>query len=345
MKSFFIDSLSKKIRQIENTMRIIYHYALDGAQSAQQRQILKTALIGLETDVRNEEFIPFLEVPLSIYSGIHGDEKPAYPLAAMTSLLFLGIDILDDLQDGDTPPHWQASEPSQRNLAAFTLLCALPQKMISEFEIPNSDKILLQKTLSEGFMKMGAGQLSDLGMTHHHTPNSEAVLNSVIQKSGFELGVFTHLACQFSGVQADAAEPFIQLGCHMGTAAQLSSDCYDLFEAEISRDLQHGTRTLPLVLHLEKLSAHDKEKFYHLLDQAQTDAGLRKTIQKELYQSGSVRHTAIIVELYCQKAHRALKDCNLSNLETNHLQKIIDHISFFKNRRQEHGHARSGSTH
>ena len=64
MKSFFIDSLSKKIRQIENTMRIIYHYALDGAQSAQQRQILKTALIGLETDVRNEEFIPFLEVPL-----------------------------------------------------------------------------------------------------------------------------------------------------------------------------------------------------------------------------------------------------------------------------------------
>lgn len=48
-------------------------------------------------------------------------------------------------------------------------------------------------------------------------------------------------------------------GRALGTAGQLSSDCYDLFTAEHSRDLASGTRTLTVVLYRERLNGSKKE--------------------------------------------------------------------------------------
>jgi hypothetical protein len=81
----------------------------DLAAAEPQHGLLSTALTGLKLQAQEDESLIFARVPLLVYAGCGGEAMTAVPLAAATTLLFLGIDILDDLADGDLPEHWQIS--------------------------------------------------------------------------------------------------------------------------------------------------------------------------------------------------------------------------------------------
>ena len=68
----------------------------------------------------------FIPLPVLVYSGLRGHEGPAIPLAAATTLLFLGIDWFDDVAAGD--------RPAEANL----VLCALAQLAIAGLDAPPS---------------------------------------------------------------------------------------------------------------------------------------------------------------------------------------------------------------
>ena len=81
-----------------------------------QGELLALALQGLPPQLLEMGFpAPFMALPLLVYAAVRNEEKPAFPLAVATTLLYLGVDILDDLADGDLPAHWKGRKESEIN--------------------------------------------------------------------------------------------------------------------------------------------------------------------------------------------------------------------------------------
>ena len=100
-------------------------FGLAQAISPEQRRLLGTALAGLRSQIGEHPFLPFIHLPLLVYAGLRGDDKPARPLAVVTCLLFLGFDILDDLADGDLAGRWDGYRPAEIKFVATGLLSTI----------------------------------------------------------------------------------------------------------------------------------------------------------------------------------------------------------------------------
>lgn len=291
---------------------------------------METALAGLEAQVEPDSLLfPPIQLPLLVFAALRGDYEPAVPLAAATTLLFLGIDIFDDLADGDRPSHWDGTPVSQISLAAATLFSSLPQLAISELNAPPSTLAAIQRTLAEGLLRMSAGQQGDLSMAGTPAMVAEEVESSVAAKSGEELAIFASLAAQLAGASSGLVDLYARLGRALGTAGQLASDCHDLFTAAHSRDLANGSRTLPIALYLATLYGEEREAFLCLLEAAKGDATAQAEVRRRLREAGVLRHCAFIVEVYCQRALKLLdRTCPLEP-GAGGLLAMIDSISFF----------------
>ncbi len=298
------------------------------AVNEHQRRLFSTALVGLKAQSRELEYAVFLHLPLLVYAGLRGDDRPAIPLAATTSLLFLGMDILDDLADGDQPAHWAGYGAGEINLAAATLLCAIPQLAIAELDAPADCINAMQQRLAEGLLQMSAGQQRDLALAGSEEAGADEV-QAILGTKGEEMAIFAALAAHLAGATTEIVETCAALGRAIGTAGQLSSDCYDIFTDPDSRDLAHGTRTLPIALHLERQTGEERARFLALLDQAREDAGMREAVRQRLIASGEMRHCAFITEVYCQRAYRALEQMNPLEPARSGLRAMIDSVSFF----------------
>lgn len=293
-------------------------------------RLLTTAMLGLRDHTDDHTaLLPFVHVPLQIYAGLRGDTAAAYPLAMATTLLFLGIDILDDLADGDLPPHWQPHAASEIQLAACTLMCSLPQLILSEMAISAQTKATMLQQLSQTLLKMASGQLQDVTAAGSHTITVDQVEHSVSQKSGEECALFATLAAHLAGAPETIVATCAEFGRELGTAGQLASDCHDLFEADHSKDLANGSRTLPLALHLNRLPENERPAFLALLHDARTQHASRQKICQDLRANGILRLCAFIVELHCQRARAALAKLILLAPANDQLNKMINHVSFF----------------
>jgi geranylgeranyl pyrophosphate synthase len=303
--------------------------AQEYAVTEPQRRILNTAIVGLRQQAAEDEMCLFAQTPLLVYAGCGGDPAATVPLAAATTLLFLGIDILDDLADGDLPDHWQGYRPSEINLAAATLLAALPQLIIAELEAPASRLAAMQRTLAQGLLRMSAGQQQDLALAGSPVVSPQEVEELAAAKSGAEIAMFGAMAAQFAGAAPEMVNAYEEFGRALGTGGQLASDCHDLFQASHSKDLANGTRTLPIALYLNRLPEAERTGFLTLLEQARGDGAAQDAVRTRLRPSGVLRLCAFIVELHCQRALRVLERAAPREPAATALKGLVDGISFF----------------
>lgn len=270
-----------------------------------------------------------MHLPLLVHAALHGDHRPAIPLAVATALLFLGLDIIDDL-DGDLTAEWEPFRPAEVNLAAATRLCSLPQLAIASIEAPPSCIALLQKTVAQWLLRMAAGQHQDLFATGAAVFHPDDVEQSVAAKSGEELALFSLLAAQLAGTSAENATFYSEFGRALGTATQLASDCHDLFAAQTSRDLANGTRTLPIALHLQRREEGERAPFLALLAKAGSDEAIRESVRQRLREAGELRRCAVIVEVYCQRSLQMMKCANPLEPAAGALRAMVNQSSFFR---------------
>lgn len=298
-----------------------------------QKQLIGKLLDGLETASRDEPLLPFVDIPVLVHAAVVGTEEEAYPLAAATTLLYLGIDTLDDLADGDQPEQWKGFALSEINLAATTLLSTLPQIIIGELKMAPGVRLRMLKELANRLLIMSAGQQADIRHSGKSFVSAEAVEKSVMEKSGEELALFAALASLFAEANPELVETYATFGREIGTAGQLASDCHDLFQAAVSRDLAQETRTLPIALYLEKKGEGERAVLLDLLRQKNNGNGTLHKIRDLLHESGLLRITSFIVELHCQRAIAALdKAAPLESARTE-LHEAINNISFYPKRR------------
>ena len=103
------------------------HFGLAQAVTPEQRRLLAIALAGLRASASKRLALPYIHLPLLVHAGLRGDDRPARLLALATCLLFLGIDLLDDLADRDLTAHWEGMSEAEVQLVATGLLSTLPQ--------------------------------------------------------------------------------------------------------------------------------------------------------------------------------------------------------------------------
>lgn len=271
-----------------------------------QQTMLRVALVGLrrqfERSAQERGWIPALDLPLACFAAVAGEGGGALPLAAIASSIFLGLDVFDDLADGDERAHWQGYSPGEITLAAVCCAAVLPQRLLLSLPLPPERLLLMQRLVSEAFLRMSAGQQADLAMTASPSPDPAAVEASVLGKSGDQFALYCQLAALAAGASEARAADFAVVGRGIGVAAQLGSDCYELFHADFSRDLAAGTRTLPVAWQLRRLEGRAREEFLALLEAARRDRAAQLAVAERLRTGGALRYTVFIAELHRQRA-------------------------------------------
>lgn len=301
------------------------------ARSAEQAAVLQRALDGVRLRRQRSAatyYLGCVHVPLLVYGAIRGDAAPALPLAVAATLLHTGLDLFDDVMDGDLAPVWQAVRPAEVVLTAATLLCALPQLALAELPTEPATIVALQRMLARAGLALSDGQQRDVAQTGRGDVSVTAILATVAGKSGAELALYAALAARLAGAAEPQIEQYAALGGALGVARQLRSDCHDLLAPD-GRDLANGTRTLPLALLLEQLPDAERNTMLALLGRAERDAAARKAVRTRIREVGVLHECALIIERYCQKAYSAVVAAGASAPAAAELFALIEECSFF----------------
>ena len=315
--------LSKNIDFIfQKTDRFFNQYLL----SDLLRRILKNRLIDLKKNRQFQKWAPCIDIPYHLSLGLSHSLNQSRELGVLTTLLFLGCDLLDDLHDQDLYKSESCYSSAQLSLSSTVLLTVLPNLVLRKLmNLSVSKSFALLKTISDSLLVMAAGQFQDLSLVNPYTIQPNDIEAMVLKKSGEELSLFCRLAAKIASVSPTIEQKCADFGKFLGTALQISSDVFDLFWASQSKDLRHGSLTLPIALHLVRIEK--KEAFLQLLKRSRHVKSARAKIKNNLTSSGSIEHTAVFVEFYCEKARQVLNALKFEHKIHRSLEKLINKIS------------------
>lgn len=274
-------------------------------------------------------FLPCLDLPVLVAQALGKSKNSLIPPGRIATLLYLGIDLLDDVADGDTHRHWVGLEPAHLQLAATTLIASLAPLAIGEMDVSAELQNRFHKTIAGHLLKMSSGQSRDLGMTGRNPVSLEEVEEAIRGKSGEEAALFAALGALWAEASLETCLQYVALGRWVGMAAQIASDCHDLFQSEDSRDLIQGKRTLPIVFALSRMGSRERSSFHQSLEAARHDPSLRPGILQEIERHGARRFASIVVENYCQKALSVLDSVCPEEAVSPRMRDMIRSLSFF----------------
>lgn len=309
--------------------RFMREHADDPAQA----ELLAAALAKVSGHLGRAQPPPFylscVHVPTLVYAALRGDPQPVLPLAVACLFVHAGLDLLDDVMDGDLPDAWRAG-PAQAVLAGATLSGALAPLALFELAAAPRTVAALLRLLAEGGLKLSAGQQADVATARTTAiPPGSAVARLAERKTGAEVALYAALAARLGGASRRAVERWAAFGRTLGAARQLRMDCFDLFGAAESRDLTAGVPTLPVALYHDDLEEGERPAFRNLLQRAQHDTAAHQAIREKLVASSVLQSCAVVVESYCQRAREALASSGACEPAAGELRAMIEDCSFF----------------
>lgn len=249
--------------------------------------------------------LPAIQLPLLVHAAITGEERPALPVAAACTLLYLGADLLDNVIDRELPPSWQARDPAEAHLAAATLLAAVPQLALAHLReqgAPPATLWALSQLFAETLLIMSAGEHEDLLYTGREDVDGRMCRAMAERKSGAEVALFAGAGATLATEDAALIEEYAAFGMCLGTSRQILSDAVDIWKGENGRDLLNGKRTLPIVHALCALPDEPRERLLDLLEALRGGAQPYGEVRKILLTAGSVHYTALVADDYRQRA-------------------------------------------
>jgi geranylgeranyl diphosphate synthase, type I len=253
--------------------------------------------------------LPAIQLPLLVHAAITGDQRPALPLAGACTLLYLGADLFDNLIDHELSPSWHTRDPAEANLAAATLLAALPQLSVARLReqgTPPARLWALTHLFAETLLTMSAGEHEDMLVAKRENVGLKMCRTTAERKSGSEFALFTRAGAILATEDPSVIEKYAVFGLCLGTASQICSDIGDIWGEGISRDLLNGKRTLPIVHALYALRGASRERLQELLRVPRKSAEYHDEVRALLAAAGSIHYTTLVVEIYLQRARDQL---------------------------------------
>jgi geranylgeranyl pyrophosphate synthase len=305
------DCYADRLARSERVLSWIEDLIEQTTASNEQRALLQTAAVDLQRGISSVavsgDCIPSIELPLAVHTAITGAQDGPIPLAAACALVCIGAKLFDDVADGDRPSHWRRYSAGEMSLAAATILTALPPIILARLDIEPERRLRMQQILAEGLLRISAGQQADLALTGRRAATVAEVEASVVGKTGERFATYCRLAAEMAGASPEVGTLYGVVGCEIGIARQLISDCHELVIDPECRDLQHGARTRPIVAHMNRLTGAERARFLDLLDLALTDRGAEIAVRQELHASGEIGRTLLWARLRYGRA-RAIVD-------------------------------------
>lgn len=253
--------------------------------------------------------LPAIQVPFLVHAAVTGDEAPALPVAEACTLLYFGADLFDNIIDDELPAGWDARDPAEANLAATTLLAAVPQLAVARLGYqgtPPARLWTLVHLFARTLLTMSAGEHEDLLLTGRADVGPEMCRLMTERKSGSEFALFAKAGAILATEDPDVIDNYGAFGLCFGTASQIYSDVQDIWGGEISTDLLNGKRTLPVVHALSALPGERREQLMQLLTAARESAECHDEVRVLLTKARSLRYTVLMLEAYRQRAREHL---------------------------------------
>ncbi len=283
-----------------------------------------------QTDSWRRPEMSAVQLPLLVHEAVTGDDRPAIPLAAACTLLYLGADLFDSMLDQELPPPWHARGSSEANLAATTLLASLPQLSIAHLReqgTPPAKLWALAHLFADTLLAMSAGQYEDLLFPNLENVSLEDTRAMVERKSGSASDLLARSGAVLATEDSFTIEAYAAFGLCFGIAKQLLNDVWGIWGEGASRDFLNGKRTLPIVHALSTLRGEQRQRLQKLLVAARESAEHHDEVRALLAAAGSVRYTALILWLYQERARNHLASASPQEPAGRELRMLLDQAS------------------
>lgn len=186
---------------------------------------------------------------LAACTSTGGDPTWGAVAAAAAELFMAGLDVLDEVEDGDQSALIEAAGEAQALNVSTALLLLGQQTLLGLAERGMApDRVaLLGRALTEAGIAATGGQHRDLANAAAGAVSTDEALDIARRKAG----VLVAGACRLGALIGTADEDLLALysvwGMHYGTAAQLANDLHDAENAEDKSDVVRQKGTLPLL--------------------------------------------------------------------------------------------------
>jgi octaprenyl-diphosphate synthase len=242
----------------------------------------------------------------AVFAAATGSREPRLDLAALTFVLWVAFDVLDDVADGDAQAKWPDFGAAELSVMASSLIAANAHELAAELHDSLAVREQLHVRIARGIAEMADGQIADIADAGRPDITAERVFTAVGGKTGAECALFAGLGAILGEAAPERREYFEQFGFEYGMANQFVTDLIELFGADVSSDIANGTRTLPIVWHLETLSEDGRVAFLRTLDAARSDPAAVATIREAVITSGALRRTTLQILIHIERARTAL---------------------------------------
>ena len=271
-----------------------------------------------------------VRVPLLVHAAVTGDERPAVPVAAACTALYLGVDLQDSILDHELPPSWHDRDQAGAGLIAATLLGSLPQLSIARLRqqgAPPATLWALARQFADTLLAVMAGQHEDLLLQDPESVSLEDSRAMIERKSGSAGALLARAGATLATEDSSTIEAYAAFGQCCGVAKQLINDVYGIWGEAASQDLSNGRPTFPIVHALTVLDGDRRGRLRELLAGARESAERHDEVRALLAAAGSVRYTASIVWLYREQARKHLAAASPRRPAGRELEMLLDRVS------------------
>lgn len=301
---------------------------IDAQSCAEPYRELSTRLVSgvarqAGSAVERSGWMPFINLPFDITEATGGEPALAVALSAACAFVFSGLDVIDDIADGDCQPQWEGVPAAQQTLVGISAMVSYSQLLILNMPLPQPTLLAMLSRLAQRMLQAGVGQQLDLSLVGAEQPDPEVVVASVSGKTGEQLALYCEWAALAAGSSTDIVAAWGDYGRSLGIAAQLKSDMSELCHDEWCRDLASGNRTLPIAYQLQKKGAAHSG-FVELLAQARTDLRAQHEVRRLLIESGAMRKSALVAQLYVERGRGALQRTGVREPWLSRLVALLD---------------------
>jgi competence protein ComQ len=218
--------------------------------------------------------------------------------AALSEMMILAIDIVDDIQDRDNPSKPWMQFPADQTLNA---VCSLLVAFIAE--VPGELAPVAGRLLAHSVN----GQQKDLnGSVQTETDYMEMIH----KKSGSLLRFACHMGVALiPGLEPDIRQRMDELAECVGVIAQLENDLTDLSKLDLKSDLMCKKRTLPILFLLRDGETEFPPiyQYYEGMIEAEQFFEHKNELLAYVVASGCIEYTRVIQSLYMERAEELLQ--------------------------------------
>jgi geranylgeranyl diphosphate synthase, type I len=262
-----------------------------------------------------------------------GEPARANSLAAAWFLFYCAADLMDSVEDSDTPAAWWANLGPALALNVASGLFFSASAALHQIHGQTSPEIAIaiSNDFHHNLMSMANGQHMDL--THHSLS-----LENFWQLAAAKSGAFFDLACRAGARLANVPSPIVEqygiYGHHLGILVQILDDLDDiqrLPQATDAADWKKAYTSLPVIYSLEVSSPEHRMQLQANWQAAAGDPNAATAALSWLEESGAAIYLGAEIENHRHQAMAALAAAQAVSPAGNILRGIVQQLGQIPN--------------